>query len=179
MEWFSRLSEWLYNFYAVTIANPDVWGFLLAAPVIAIGMAGTILPVLPGTVLILAGFIIYGLIAGFDGMGIYFFIGQAVLVGLSYLVDFIATALGVKMYGGSKAAIWGAVTGTLLIFVIGPIGLLIGPLAGAILGELLMGEQLRQSMRAGFGSFLGLMGGSLAKLVISCFMVGWFLVAVF
>ncbi len=179
MELLSSLWEWLHNFYRVTIANPEVWGFLLAAPVIAIGMAGTILPVLPGTVMIFAGFIIYGLIAGFEGMGWYFFIGQAALIALSYLVDFIATALGVKMYGGSKAAIWGAVVGSLLIFVIGPIGLLIGPLIGAILGELLMGEELRQSMRAGFGSFLGLIGGSLAKLVISCFMVGWFLFAVF
>ncbi len=179
MEWLSNLSGWLYNFYEATIANPEVWGFLLAAPIIAIGIAGTILPILPGTVMILSGFIIYGLIAGFEGMGIYFFVGQSILVALSYLVDFIATALGVKMYGGSKAAIWGAVAGSLLIFVLGPIGLLIGPLAGAILGELLMGEQLRQSMRAGFGSFLGLMGGSLAKLVISCFMVGWFLIAVF
>lgn len=179
MEWFNSISGWLSDFYTATIANPEVWGFLLAAPIIAIGIAGTILPILPGTVMILAGFIIYGLIAGFEGMGIYFFIGQTALIGLSYLVDFIATALGVKMYGGSKAAIWGAVAGSLLIFVIGPIGLLIGPLLGAILGELLMGEELRKSMRAGFGSFLGLIGGSLAKLVISCLMVGWFLVAVF
>jgi hypothetical protein len=179
MEWLTNLSGWLYNFYKSTIANPEVWGILLASPVIAIGIAGTILPILPGTVMIMAGFIIYGLIAGFEGMGFYFFIGQTALIGLSYLVDFIATALGVKMYGGSKAAIWGAVAGTLLIFVIGPVGLLIGPLIGAILGELLMGKKLRRSMRAGFGSFLGLVGGSLAKLVISCFMVGWFLVAVF
>ncbi len=78
------------------------------------------------------------------------------------------------MYGGSKAAAWGAVFGSLLIFVIGPIGILIGPLMGAIAGELIMGQALKQALHSGFGSFLGFIGGSLAKVVISCIMVAWF-----
>ncbi len=164
-------------FWGATLANPHVWGFFVATPVIATGMAGTLLPVLPGTLMILAGFFLYGVITGFDTLGSSFFLGQTILVCLSYLVDFIATAFGVKVYGGSKAAIWGAVLGSLLIFVIGPFGLLIGPLAGAILGELLMGEQLHRAMRAGYGSFIGFIGGALVKLLVACIMVGWFIMS--
>ena len=120
----------------------------------------------------------YGLITGFDTLSLQFFIGQGVLVGLSYLIDFLATAFGVKMYGGSKAAAWGAVFGSLLIFVVGPIGILIGPLMGAIGGELIMGQEVRQALHSGFGSFLGFIGGSLAKVVISCIMVAWFVVRI-
>ena len=172
------LIDWFYSLYNTTLANPHLWGFLASVPFIVAGFIGILFPVLPGTILILAGFLAYGLITGFETLSLSFFFGQSVLVGLSYLVDFLATALGVKVYGGSKAAAWGAVLGALLIFVIGPFGILIGPLLGAICGELLMGEKLRQALHSGFGSFMGFIGGTLAKLIISCIMVGWFVVLI-
>ncbi len=178
--WFNLqpVGQWLGSVYDLTIANPTLWATVCSAVIIALGVAGTIFPVLPGTILILCGFIVYGLIAGFAGMGLYFFIGQAMLIGLSYLIDFIATAMGVKVYGGSSAAIWGAMIGVLAIFVIGPIGILVGPLVGAIMGELIMGKELKASMKAGFGSFVGFLLGSLAKLVIATIMIIWFLIAI-
>jgi uncharacterized protein YqgC (DUF456 family) len=172
------LLEYLSALYSNTLANPHVWAFLAAVPFIVGGFIGTIFPVLPGTVLILCGFFVYGLITGFGSLTLGFFIGQGLLVGCSYLIDFLATALGVKMYGGSRAAAWGAVFGSLLIFVIGPLGILVGPLLGAVAGELIMGEELRQAMHSGFGSFLGFIGGALAKVVISCIMVAWFVVRI-
>ena len=165
------LTDWFQSLFTVTLANPHVWGFLASVPFIVAGFIGTLFPVLPGTILILCGFLIYGLITGFDTLSLQFFIGQGELVGLSYLIDFLATPFGVKMYGGSKAAAWGAVFGSLLIFVVGPIGILIGPLMGAIGGELIMGQEVRQALHSGFGSFLGFIGGSLAKVVSSCRMV--------
>jgi uncharacterized protein YqgC (DUF456 family) len=172
------LLEWFSSFYSTTLANPHVWAFLAAVPFIIGGFIGTIFPVLPGTILILCGFVAYGLIAGFGTLTTGFFIGQGVLVVLSYLIDFLATAFGVKMYGGSKAAAWGAVLGSLLIFVIGPLGILLGPLLGAIAGELIVGEELKQAMHSGFGSFLGFIGGAMAKIIISCIMVGWFVLQI-
>jgi uncharacterized protein YqgC (DUF456 family) len=172
------LLEWFSSFYSATLANPHVWAFLAAVPFIIGGFIGTIFPVLPGTILILCGFVAYGLIAGFGTLTTGFFIGQGVLVVLSYLIDFLATAFGVKMYGGSKAAAWGAVLGSLLIFVIGPLGILLGPLLGAIAGELIVGEELKQAMHSGFGSFLGFIGGAMAKIIISCIMVGWFVLQI-
>lgn len=170
--------DWLSSTWHHTLGNPHVWGFLVAIPFIVGGVVGTLLPVLPGTLLILLGFLVYGLCTGFDTLSLSFFVLQALLVGLSYLVDFLATAFGVKMYGGSRAAVWGAVLGSLLIFVIGPLGLLIGPLAGAVAGELLMGEQVRQAFKAGFGSFLGFIGGSLIKVVLAFVMIGMFTFAI-
>ncbi|NOQ45178.1 MAG: DUF456 family protein [Desulfobulbaceae bacterium] len=170
--------EWFQTAWLSTLGNSHLWGFLAATPLIVGGFVGTLLPILPGTLMILCGFLLYGLITGFDSLGLFFFVVQAMLVGLSYLVDFLATAFGVRMYGGSRAAAWGAVLGSLLIFVIGPIGILIGPLVGAIAGELLMGEQVRQALHSGFGSFIGFIGGTLAKLAISFVMVGWFVVQI-
>lgn len=166
--------DWIIASWHHTLGNPHVWGFLVAIPFIVGGIIGTLLPVLPGTALILFGFVVYGLCTDFGTLSLSFFVIQVVLVGLSYLVDFLATAFGVKMYGGSKAAVWGAVLGSLLIFVIGPLGLLIGPLVGAVAGELLMGEQVRQAFKAGFGSFLGFIGGTLIKIVLALIMIGFF-----
>ncbi len=172
------MADWFSALYSNTLANPHVWAFLAAVPCIVGGFIGTLFPVLPGTILILCGFLVYALITGFSNLDLGFFIGQGVLVGLSYLIDFLATALGVKMYGGSRAAAWGAVLGSLLIFVIGPIGILVGPLLGAVAGELIMGEEIRQALHSGFGSFLGFIGGALAKIVIACIMVGWFVLRI-
>lgn len=154
--------------------NKQVWAFLVSSLMIVIGIVGTFLPVLPGTVMIYGGFVLYGLITGFETLGWPFYIGQLGLVGLSYLVDFLASAYGVKFYGGSKAAIWGALLGSLLIFVIGPLGLLIGPLLGAITGELLVGEEIRRACKSGLGTFVGMLGGTVARLIISFTMVAWF-----
>lgn len=158
--------------------NSQVWAFLIATLMIVVGFIGTILPVLPGTVLIYLGFLTYGVMTGFESLGWLFFLGQLVLVGMSYLIDFMASAYGVKFYGGSKAAVWGAVLGSLLIFVIGPLGLLVGPLLGAIAGELLMGEELRRACKSGIGTFMGMLGGTAARLFISFVMIGWFVLQV-
>ncbi|GAB4338394.1 MAG: DUF456 domain-containing protein [Desulfobulbaceae bacterium] len=156
-------------------SNSHLWAFLVATPLIVVGFIGTFLPVLPGTVLIYGAFAIYGLMTGFENTGWPFFLGQLGLVGLSYLVDFASSAYGVKMYGGSKAAVWGAVLGSLLIFVIGPLGLLIGPLLGAVAGEMIAGEELRRALHAGFGTFIGLVGGTIIRLLIASVMIAWFL----
>ncbi|MCW5208132.1 DUF456 family protein [Desulfobulbus sp. US1] len=172
------IADWFSSCYTVTLANPHVWGFLASIPFIIGGLVGTIFPALPGTVLILVGFVVYGLITGFDSLPAWFFVGQTVLVALSYLIEFLATAFGVKMFGGSKAAAWGAVLGSLLVFVLGPIGIIVGPLLGAIVGELIMGEQIKQALHSGFGSFLGFMGGVIANLIISGLMIAWFVLEI-
>ncbi len=170
--------DWISTMWQSTLGNPHVWGFLLSLPFLVGGFVGTVLPVLPGTLMILIGSALYGFCTGFVQLSLNFFVIQAVLVGISYLIDFLATAYGVKRYGGSKAAIWGAVLGSLLVFVIGPLGLLVGPLAGAVLGELLMGEEVRKALQAGFGSFVGFIGGTLARMIVAAIMIGQFIFAI-
>lgn len=173
------MTDWLYSLYAATFANVHCWGFLAAMPLIVAGFIGIIFPALPGTILIAGGFLVYGLITGFDSLSLWFFIGQAVLIALSYAVDILATAWGVRKFGGSKAAAWGAALGSLLVFVIGPLGILIGPLLGAIIGELVMGEQIKQALHSGIGSFLGFIGGVAAKMFLAGIMVAWFVFAIY
>ncbi|WP_417913528.1 DUF456 domain-containing protein [Candidatus Electronema sp. JM] len=170
--------EWLQSLCAATLAQTHVWGFLAALPFIAAGFVGIVFPALPGTVLIAGGFLVYGLITGFDSLSGWFFVGQGLLICLGYAVDVLATAWGVRKFGGSKAAAWGAVLGTLLVFVVGPIGILVGPLLGAVVGELIMGEQLKQALHSGVGSFLGFIGGVAAKMLIAGIMVAWFVVEI-
>lgn len=170
--------DWLHSLCATTLAQTHLWGFLAALPFIAAGFVGIVFPALPGTILIAGGFLVYGFITGFDSLSGWFFIGQCVLICLSYAVDFMATAWGVRKFGGSKAAAWGAGLGSLLVFVIGPPGILIGPLLGAIIGELIMGEQLKQALHSGIGSFLGFLGGVAAKMLIAGIMVAWFIIEI-
>jgi uncharacterized protein YqgC (DUF456 family) len=173
------MPDWLHSLYAATFANVHCWAFLAAMPFIVAGFAGIVFPALPGTILIAGGFLVYGLITGFDSLPLWFFIGQGVLIALSYAVDFLATMWGVRKFGGSKAAAWGAALGSLLIFVIGPLGILIGPLFGAIVGELLMGEQVKQALHSGIGSFLGFIGGVVAKMLLAGIMVAWFIFEIY
>ena len=164
----------MFESFSSYFTDNHTWAFIVSTLLIVVGFIGTILPILPGTVLIYSGFLVYGLITGFDSLGWPFYLGEIVLVGFSYLVDFMASAYGVKFYGGSKAAIYGALFGSLLIFVIGPVGLFVGPLLGAVAGELIAGKEIRLACNAGIGTFVGLLGGTILKLVISCGMIGWF-----
>ncbi|HID98024.1 MAG TPA: DUF456 family protein [Thermodesulfobacteriaceae bacterium] len=154
------------------------WGLVIAVPCSIVGFMGTIVPVIPGTAIIFAGFLFYGWMTGFQSLGAGFFAGQVVLVAFSYLVDFWASAWGVRRYGGSKAAARGAFLGSFLVFVIGPAGLVAGPLIGAFLGEWFMGEEMKKALHASLGSFWGFFGGTILKLVIATAMVGWFVSAI-
>ncbi len=161
-----------------TVADARLWAWLATLPLLAVGMAGLILPVVPGTALILAGFVVYGLIAGFEQLTWGFWLGQGLLALASHLLDYLATVLGVRMQGGSRAAVWGALLGLLAIFVIGPFGIVLGPLVGAMAGELLMGQPHDRALRSGVGTVLGLLLGILGKLLLGCIMCLWFVLRV-
>ena len=166
--------EPILDWLSAVCAHREIWGLLAALPLLAAGLVGTVFPALPGAALIFCGFLVYGLITGFSSLSGWFFLGQALLLSLSYLMDFAATVWGVRKFGGSKAAAWGAALGTLLVFVLGPVGILVGPLLGAVVGELLVGEQFRQALHSGFGSFLGFIVGTAAKLLLAGIMAAWF-----
>lgn len=150
----------------------------MAAAVILfiLGLVGTILPLLPGSPLILAGMVVYGAIAGFDKLSAEFFVVQGIALALTFMVDYAGTAIGAKKYGGSSAAALGAAIGLL----VGPLvlsvpGIVIGPFVGALAAEVLRGRDLRSAARAAFGTLVGLVGSTILKLVIEIGMIVWFL----
>ena len=100
---------------------------------------------------------------------------SAGLAALTYLVEFAASALGVKRYGGSRRAMAGAALGGLVGIFLGIPGILLGPFAGAVLGELSLQRSLDQAGRAGFGTVVGMAIGVAGKLAIGIAMLGLFL----
>lgn len=139
------------------------------------GFIGTLFPVLPGAPMIWAGMLLYGLIYSFDKLDLTFFVLQGMLALAVMGVDYLATALGSRYFGGSKAAIWGAVLGLLAGLLFLPIGLLIGPFMGAVLLELLFTRKTAQSIRSGLGAALGFWCGFAVKLSIEAGMIFWFI----
>ena len=153
----------------------NLWGLALLVPFVAAGMAGVIVPVIPGPLVLFVGFLLYGWVTGFAHLSLGFFIGQFLIVLLCYAVDFLASAWGAKRFGGSKAAAWGAVLGSFLFFFVGPLGLLVGPVVGAVIGELIVGQELRNALRSGWGSLWGFLGGTVLKFILIMVMLAWFI----
>lgn len=146
----------------------------------AAGLAGTLLPVLPGAVLIWAGMLIYGVLTDFETLGALFFIGQGLAVALIQVLDYLAGVVGVKRYGGSRHAVYGSIIGAVAgIFVMGPAGIIFGPFIGAVIGEMLgPRRRLDVAVRSGVGTLVGLVGGTLLKLVIEIIMIIWFFLSI-
>ncbi|MBF7084110.1 DUF456 family protein [Desulfallas sp. Bu1-1] len=143
------------------------------------GLAGSVLPVLPGAILIWAGMLVYGILTKFTTLNTFFFIGQALAVSLVYAVDYLVGMVGVKKFGGSRNAVYGSFAGAILgIIIMGPAGIIFGPFIGAIVGELLNKQKLNIAVRSGIGTLVGLLGGTLVKLVIEAAMIFWFFWAV-
>ena len=148
---------------------------LVAILFFILGIVGTVLPVLPGAALIWAGMFIYGLLTGFASLDIAFFVLQGMAVLLIVAVDYMAAAWGTRRFGGTRAAIWGAVVGLPLgILVLGPGGIIFGPFVGAFFGGLLAGLPPDRALSSSFGALIGLVGGLLLKLALEGVMIIWF-----
>ena len=105
------------------------------------GLVGTILPILPGAILIYGGMLLYGFMTNFATLDAKFFLLQALVLVLIFSVDFLASAVGTRRSNGSKQAAGGAIIGTLLgLIFFGPLGIVIGPFLGAVGAELLRGQ---------------------------------------
>lgn len=155
-------------------------GLLLAIVFFIAGLAGTILPVLPGAPLIWVGMLVYGLFAGFSRLSWSFYLLQGVITIFVLVLDYLSTAWGAKKYGGSQRAIWGAIIGGLAgVIFFGPVGIIAGPFLGAVIVELISSQKPEQAVKAGFGTLIGFLGGSMLKLAIEVVMIIWFFVAIF
>lgn len=144
------------------------------------GIIGTLLPVMPGVILIWAGMFIYGLITGFSELSASFFILQGIAVLLVLVIDYFTTALGTKRFGGSKIATWAAVFGLFVgMIFLGIPGIIFGPFLGALAGELIQKVPLKKALYASFGTLAGLLGGVFLKLVIELLMILWFFITIF
>ncbi|MRR53876.1 MAG: DUF456 domain-containing protein [Deltaproteobacteria bacterium] len=153
--------------------------WILAALLVLVGIAGTVLPILPGVPLVFFGLVTAAWIDDFQrvGWGVLAFL--AVVTVLSQLIDLLATARGAQKMGAGRAALLGGTVGLVVGLFFGLPGLILGPFLGAFLGEYLAKGNLRQSGKAGFGTWLGLLCGVVLKVVVIVAMLGIFITAYF
>jgi uncharacterized protein YqgC (DUF456 family) len=148
--------------------------WVLAAVLVLAGLAGLLLPALPGTPLLFAGLLVAAWAEDFAYVGAGTLALLAALAVLSYGVDFAATALGAKRFGASRRAVIGAALGALVGLFFGLPGILLGPFIGAVIGELTAQRGLSEAGRAGLGATIGLVLGVAGKLAIAVSMLGVF-----
>jgi len=151
--------------------------WLAVVVLIGAGLAGTILPALPGTALVLAGIVLGAWIDDFVHVGGTTLAVVTVLAVLSWVLDYVAGLLGAKRAGASRLALWGAALGTVVGLFMGLVGVLFMPLVGAAIGEFMARRDHEQALKVGVATWLGIMAGLLAKVVIACMMVGIFVAA--
>ncbi|WKB51160.1 DUF456 domain-containing protein [Eleftheria terrae] len=158
------------------LAGPAVW-WTFSLLLMGVGVLGTVLPVLPGTVLVLAGIVMGAWIDGFERVSGLTVGLIAVLALLAMLTDFVAGLLGARKAGASSQALLGAALGTVAGIFTGFIGLLFMPLLGAVVGEYLARRDGRRAAHVGLATWLGLLVGTVIKLVLTFMMIGIFAVA--
>jgi uncharacterized protein len=153
--------------------DPSVY-LAVAAVLVVLGVAGTVLPVLPGILFVFGGLFLAAWAQDFTRVGWVGLTLIGVLALLAFGADFAASALGAKRVGASPKALLGATLGGVVGIFFGLPGLLLGPFAGAVLGELWARGGFAQATRAGFGTWVGLLFAAVAKLVIAFLMIGTF-----
>jgi len=157
--------------------------FLLAIAVVLIivGLIGCVLPIIPGPPLSFLGLLTLHFTK--FGEGEYttnFLLILALIATVVTVIDFVVPVWGTKKFGGTKAGMWGATIGLIIgMIFLGPLGLIFGPLVGAIIGESIKGANNKDAFKAGLGAFFGFLMGVGLKLAASVYITWHFIKGVF
>jgi hypothetical protein len=153
----------------------DIFLSILAIVLMLAGLAGAILPIIPGPVISFLGLLSVYFLSD-NPLTDKFMVTWGVLTVAVTAIDQVVPVLGTKKMGGSKYGVNGSIVGLILgIFFFPPIGLIVGPFVGALVGELISGKDFNQATRAGFGSFIGFLSGTILKLVFSV-VIGYYII---
>ena len=153
----------------------ETFWLVLSIGLVLIGLAGTVVPMLPGIPLVFAGFLVWGLASEWRDFPVRVVVIVGAVTLLVTFLDYYAGAAGAKKYGSSKAGVWGAIIGGIIgVLVFNIPGLIIGPFVGAVAGELFTGKSQKEAWRAGWGAFVGIVAGNLLKIITALVMAGLF-----
>ncbi|MDC0759066.1 DUF456 domain-containing protein [Brevibacillus sp. AG] len=159
----------------------EIFLWVVVVLLFLLSIAGIFLPVLPDTILLWAGFLLYHFFIADPGAGLpaSFWWGMVVLSILLYGADLLTNMYFVKRYGGSKWSSIAAAIGIILgIFVFPPFGMLILPFVFVVLVELMVQKQsMERAVKAGVGSLIGFLGSAVVKVILQVTMIIWFFIA--
>ena len=142
----------------------DIILLIIAGLLMLVGIIGCIVPGLPGTPIAYAGLWIAQITERVDFSWQLLLIWGIITVVVSVL-DYVVPAWGTKQFGGTKWGVWGSTIGVFVGLFFGAVGVIVGPLVGAVLGEVLGGKEVAEALKAGWGSFVGLLFSTILKLV--------------
>lgn len=149
--------------------------WVLSVVLIVVGVAGTVLPALPGTLFVLGGILLGAWIDDFTRVGWVVVTIVSVLAVLAWVLDYVAGLLGARKAGASRQAIIGAALGTVAGLFMGLVGVLFMPLVGAAIGEFIAQKDHQRAVKVGVATWLGIMAGLVSKVVIAFMMIGLFI----
>ena len=155
----------------------DVLWLILGVILMLVGLAGCILPFLPGPPLCFAALLLQKLQAD-PPYATNFLLTWAAITVVVTALDYVIPLFGTRKFGGTKYGMWGCMIGLIAGLWLGPLGLIIGPFAGAFIGELIGNANAESALRAALGSFAGFVFGTLLKLV-ACLVMGWYFIQAF
>jgi uncharacterized protein len=155
----------------------DILWIVLGALLMIGGLVGSVLPFLPGPPLCYVGLILQQLKEEppFTANFLWTWAGITVVV---IVLEYIIPIYGTKRYGGTKYGMWGCTIGLIAGIWMGPIGIILGPFVGALIGEIIGNANSDHALKAAFGSFIGFLFGTLLKLIACCVMIYYFITSI-
>jgi uncharacterized protein YqgC (DUF456 family) len=156
----------------------DVLVIILSALFMIAGIVGSVVPVLPGPPLSFVGLLLSQLQSHppFSSSFVWIWAGVVAIISL---LDYAIPQYGTKKFGGSKYGIWGCTIGLFAGLLLGPFGMIVGAFAGAFAGEIIANKSSHQAFRAATGAFIGLLAGTVLKLVTCFVMAAYFVASLF
>jgi len=143
-----------------------------------LGLAGSILPILPGPPLSFIGLFLLALLKHFSApLTPALVIILAIVTILVIVMDYIFPLLGAKRYGASKWGVWGSLLGMAIGIFWSPFAMLMGAFIGAVVAEWLVGKKKREALRAGWGVMMGTLFATILRLGVSGMMTYYFVIA--
>ncbi len=147
----------------------ELFLLIMALLIAAAGLAFTILPVIPGTILSYGALLLIHFSGAQNQFSPAFLIVTGIISAIVLWVDFFVPAFGVKRMGGSKMAALGSLIGGILGMFFGPVGIIIGPFVGALIGELIVSNDRNKALSSALGAFIGFVVATASKVVVGCF----------
>ena len=155
----------------------NILWYAIAGILIVAGLVGSILPNLPGIPVMFGGMLLAAWVGHFQKIPVWVIVILGVLAAFSIVFDFLSGTYGAKRYGASRAAVWGALIGTIAGLFFGIPGIFLGPFIGAVIGQLISGSPVEHAAKVGAGTWIGLLIGTAIKLAVAFMMLGTFALA--